>query len=83
MMSLPPWTSGPFELLVHTESYLCGGDDSDRRIALISFDNGVEVAITTYLTLKPIQRANKTHAKVDLEWWRATTTRSSTSWIQS
>lgn len=69
MTDLPPWAKGPFELLVHAESHLLGGEDFDRRIALISFDNTIEVAITTYLTLNPIQRGNRNYAKADTEKW--------------
>ncbi len=50
MKPLPPWAKGPFELLVHAEGHFIAGEDFDRRIALISFDNAIEVAITTYLT---------------------------------
>jgi len=66
---LPPWANGPFELLVHADGHLIGGEDFDRRIALISFDNAIEVAITTYLTLNPIQRSNRSYPKVDVEKW--------------
>ena len=69
MIPLPPWTDGPFELLVHAESHLRAGDDFDRRIALISFDNAIEVAITTYLTLHPIQRGNRQYKNADVEQW--------------
>ena len=71
MTPLPPWVNGPFELLVHAESHLIGGEDFDRRISLlISFDNAIEAAITTYLTLKPIQRrGNRSYPKVDVEKW--------------
>lgn len=69
MTLLPPWTTGPFELLVHAETHLRDDKDFDRRISLISFDNAIEVTITTYLTLKPIQRANKTYLKTDVERW--------------
>jgi hypothetical protein len=47
------------------------GEDFDRRIALISFDNAIEVAITTYLTLHPIQRGNREYKKADVEKWLA------------
>jgi hypothetical protein len=53
MNNLPPWADGPFELIVHAEMHLRKGEDFDRRIALISFDNSIEVSITTYLTLHP------------------------------
>ena len=69
MISLPPWANGPFELLVHAEGHLRNGDDFDRRIALISFDNAIEVAITTYLTLNPIQRGGRSYPKAEVDKW--------------
>jgi hypothetical protein len=69
MISLPPWANGPFELLLHAEGHLRAGEDFDRRIALISFDNAIEVAITTYLTLNPIQRGNRCYENIDVEKW--------------
>jgi hypothetical protein len=68
-ITLPPWALGPFELLVHAEGHLRSGDDFDRRLALISFDNAIEVAIVTYLTLNPIQRGNRSYATADVERW--------------
>lgn len=69
MNSLPPWANGPFELIVHAESHLRGADDFDRRIALISFDNAIEVAISTYLTLNPIQRGGRSYKSSDVDQW--------------
>jgi hypothetical protein len=69
MNALPPWAKGPFELLVHAEGHLLSGDDFDRRIALISFDNAVEVTITTYVTLNPIQRSGRTYPRENIEKW--------------
>lgn len=69
MTTLHPWANGPFELVVHAEGHLLKGDDFDRRIALISFDNAIEVAITTYLTLNPIQRCGRTYLRTDVEKW--------------
>ena len=69
MNFLPPWANGPFELMVHAESHLRGADDFDRRIALISFDNAIEVAITTYLTLNPIQRGLRSYSNSDVGQW--------------
>lgn len=66
---LKPWAYGPFELLLHAEMHLRDGEDFDRRIALISFDNAIEVAITTYLSLHPIQRQNRTYTKAQVEQW--------------
>jgi hypothetical protein len=69
MTPLPPWANGPFELLVHAEGHLRAGGDFDRRIALISFDDSIEVAITTYLSLHPIQRGNNTYPVGEVEKW--------------
>ena len=69
MTILPPWTDGPFELMVHAESHLRAANDFDKRIALISFDNAIEVAITTYLQLKPIQRKGREYTKESVDNW--------------
>lgn len=68
-MSLQPWANGPFELLMHAEGHLREGDDIDRSIALIGFDNAVEASIATYLSLHPIQRGNRQYRKEDVEKW--------------
>ena len=49
-----------------------GADDFDRRVALISFDNAIEVAITTYLTLHPIQRGGRQYSVADVDQWTRT-----------
>jgi hypothetical protein len=67
--ALKPWAYGPFEVLMHAEMHYQKGEDLDRRIAMIGFDNAIEVAITTYLNLHPIQRGNRTYAKADVEAW--------------
>ena len=67
--ALQPWAHGPFELLVHAEEHLGNGEDFDRRIALISFDNAIEVAIATYLTLNPIQRGGRSYPRDDVDGW--------------
>lgn len=66
---LKPWAYGPFEVLMHAEMHYRVGEDLDRRIAMIGFDNAIEVAITTYLNLHPIQRGNRTYPKADVEKW--------------
>lgn len=68
---LKPWTRGSFELLIHAELHRQDGDDFDRRMAMISFDNAIEVAITTYLSLNPIQRGNRSYSRTDVEQWLA------------
>lgn len=66
---LKPWAYGPFEVLLHAELHYRGSEDFDRRIAMIGFDNAIEVAITTYLSLHPIQRGNRTYEKAAVESW--------------
>lgn len=69
MNTIPPWANVPFQLMVHAETPLLGGDEFDRRIALISFDNAIEAAITTYLTLQPIHRGGRTYSRDDVNKW--------------
>jgi hypothetical protein len=68
---LKPWCRAAFELIVHAELHLRDGGDFDRRMAHIGFDNAIEVAITTYLSLNPIQRQKKSYPKADVEKWTA------------
>jgi hypothetical protein len=69
MRTLKPWAYGPFEILLHAEMHYRAGEDTDRRIAMIGFDNAIEVAVTTYLNLHPIQRGNRTYPRTDVERW--------------
>lgn len=71
MTPLPPWANGPFELLVHAEQHLRAGEDFDRRIALIGFENAIEITVAAYLSLKPIQRCNKSYPAADIGKWLA------------
>jgi hypothetical protein len=69
MSALTPWALGPFEIILHAEMHYRDGDDLDRRIAIVGFDNAIELAIHTYLSLHPIQRQNRTYPKDDVEKW--------------
>jgi hypothetical protein len=69
MSNLKPWALGPFELILHAEMHYRNGEDFDRRISIVGFDNAIEVAIHTYLNLHPIQRQNRTYATADVERW--------------
>ena len=46
-----PWASGPGEILKHGLSLLKKDSDTNRRLAMISIDNAVELMIKTYLGL--------------------------------
>lgn len=54
---MPPWTSGPAELFRHAESHRTQRGDTDRRLALIGYDNTIEVCIDTYDVLLDLARA--------------------------
>lgn len=69
MIKLLPWALGPFELIVHAEMHYRDGEDFDRRIAIVGYDNAIEVAIHTYLTLNPIQRGGRTYPRAAVDGW--------------
>jgi len=50
-MSSLPWASGPKEILQHGLALLHKDSDANRRLALLSIDNAVELTIKTYLGL--------------------------------
>lgn len=51
MTAQPPWASGPAEILKHGLELLKKDSDANRRLAMISIDNAVELMIKTYLGL--------------------------------
>jgi hypothetical protein len=55
--ALKPWMRGPFELIRHADGHLKDNGDTDRRIALIGFDNAIEVSIDVFIRLHPRLRA--------------------------
>lgn len=69
MSQLKAWADSPFDLILHAEICFRKGSDFDRRIALILFDNSIEVAITTHLSLHPVQRKNIQYTNADVEKW--------------
>lgn len=62
-----PWTDGPRELLKHAMDHLLLGGDFDRRIAMISVDNGVELMIKTQLGLPKRARDGTGPSRKELE----------------
>lgn len=49
--SQPPWATGPGEILRHGLELLKKDSDTNRRLAMISIDNAVELMIKTFLGL--------------------------------
>jgi hypothetical protein len=66
-MDLRPWTSGPRELLEHAALHLTQSTPFDFRIAMISIDNAVELAIKTYLQLPKRVRGTDGPARKQFE----------------
>jgi hypothetical protein len=62
-----PWTEGPRELIQHAVDHLSSGRDFDRRIAMISVDNVVELTIKTYLGLPDRARGHRGPSRSRLE----------------
>jgi hypothetical protein len=71
MVTLEPWAYVPFELIKHAEEHQKANGDFDRRIALISYDNAIEVSISTYLQLHPTQRGGAQYSKEQVNKWLA------------
>ena len=69
MTILTPWALGPFEVILHAEGHYRIGKDLDRRIAVVGYDNAIELAIHTYLNLHPLQRQGEEYRKADVEGW--------------
>jgi len=62
-----PWADGPRELIQHAVDHLRVGGDFDRRIAMISVDNAVELMIKTYLGLPERARGSKGPGRREFE----------------
>jgi hypothetical protein len=52
-----PWVRGALELIRHADGHLQNAGDTDRRIALIGFDNAIEVCIDIFIKLHPKLRS--------------------------
>ncbi len=50
-MSEPYWATGPGEILRHGLSLLENDSDSNRRLAMISIDNSIELMMQTFIQL--------------------------------
>jgi len=62
-----PWTDGPRELIQHAIDHLAAGGDFDRRIAMISIDNAVELMAKVYLGLPKRARKGDGPSRKDLD----------------
>jgi hypothetical protein len=64
---LQPWMRGPYELIRHANGHLIDGGDTDRRLALIGFDNAIEVSIDAFIRLHPKLRNGLTLSKEEVD----------------
>lgn len=62
-----PWVSGPKELLLHALEHLERKTSFNSRIAFISVDNAVEVAVQTFLSLPPRSRGTAGPVRRELD----------------
>jgi hypothetical protein len=62
-----PWSEGPRELLQHAVNHIAQDGDFDRRIAMISIDNAVELMIKTFLGLPRRKLGTKGPTRKQLE----------------
>ncbi len=69
METLEPWIYGPLELIKHAEEHQQASGDFDRRMALIGYDNAIEVSLSTYLQLHPTQRGGAEYPKERVKYW--------------
>jgi hypothetical protein len=70
-MSPKPWTRSAFELLWHAEQHFKEGNDFDRRISFVGFDNAIEVSVVTFLSLNPELRNGQSFDKEEVRKWTA------------
>lgn len=70
---LVPWARGPYELIKHADGHLQVSADTDRRIALIGFDNAVEVCIDVFIKLHPKLRSGIELPRDEVEKARTST----------
>lgn len=70
-VALDPWISSLLELMKHTEEHRQAMGEFDRRIALIGYDNAIEVSISTYLQLHPTQRGGASYPNEQVNKWLA------------
>lgn len=68
---LEPWIYGLLELMKHAEEHQLANGEFDRRVALIGYDNAIEVSINTYLQLHPTQRGGASYQKDLVNKWLA------------
>lgn len=64
---IPPWAHGPAELFRHAESHYQDTSDTDRRLAMIGFDNAIEVCIDAFVGLDPRHRGGYEITRVERE----------------
>ncbi len=68
---LEPWIYSLLELMKHAEEHRQANGEFDRRIALIGYDNAIEVSISTYLQLHPTQRGGASYPNELVNKWLA------------
>ena len=63
---MKPWALGPYQLIQHADGHFKEGKDIDRKIAIIGFDNSIELCIDVFVNLHPRFRENYQIKKDDI-----------------
>jgi hypothetical protein len=60
-----PWASGPGEILRHGLDLLKKDTDTNRRLAMISIDNAVELTVKTHFELVTIGKIQNLFSRLN------------------
>jgi hypothetical protein len=63
---MKPWALGPYQLIQHADGHFKEGKDIDRKIAIVGFDNAIELCIDVFVNLHPRFRNNYQIKKEDI-----------------
>lgn len=63
---MKPWTLVPYQLIQHADGHFKEGKDIDRKIAIVGFDNAIELCIDVFVNLHPRLRDNYQIKKEDI-----------------
>jgi hypothetical protein len=69
MEPIEPWIYGLLELMKHAGEHQQANGEFDRRLALIGYDNAIEVSVSTYLQIHLTQRSEITYQKEQVDKW--------------
>jgi hypothetical protein len=75
------WARGPCEVFRHADEHLRLGSYFDRRMALVGFDNAIEIAIDVYVSLPPELRGRISLPRNEVEALRSSSFQEKIRWL--